>query len=77
MHELFHTEDCGLSLICRCCRGPVCERRLTRADRLRMQRDLWPSTMKQRDETDPQKRVIRAVGGIFSFAIFRWFRSAS
>jgi hypothetical protein len=33
--------------------------------------------MEQRDETDPQKRLTRAVGGIFSFAIFRWFRSAS
>ena len=43
MHELFHTEDCGLSLICRCCRGPICERRLTRSDRLRVQRDLWPN----------------------------------
>jgi len=41
MKELFHTEDCGLSLICRCCRGPVCERTLTKADRLRLQRELW------------------------------------
>jgi hypothetical protein len=41
MTEAFHTEDCGLSLICRCCRGPVCEQRLTKADRMRMQRELW------------------------------------
>ena len=41
MNELFHTEDCGLSLICRCCRGPVCEGRLTRADRRKRKRDLW------------------------------------
>ena len=41
MNELFHTEDCGLSLICRCCRGPVCEQRLSRADRMRVQRELW------------------------------------
>ena len=41
MNELFHTEDCGLSLICRCRRGPVCEQRFTRADRMRVQRDLW------------------------------------
>ncbi len=41
MNHLFHTEDCGLSLICRCCRGPVCEQRLTRADRMRVQRELW------------------------------------
>ena len=41
MNELFHTEDCGISLICRCCRGPVCEQRLSRADRMRVQRELW------------------------------------
>src|SRR5581483_1471028 len=45
MRQLFHTEDCALSLLCRCCRAPVCERRLARADRLRMQRDLWPAAM--------------------------------
>lgn len=76
MHELFHTEECGLSLICRCCRAPICERRLARADRLRMQRDLWPSTTKQRSGKDPKKRVTRALSGIFSFCIFRWIRSA-
>jgi hypothetical protein len=42
MNEQFHTEDCGISLICRCCRGPVCKRYLSRTDRLRCQRDLWP-----------------------------------
>ena len=42
MHELFHTEECALSLICRCCRGPTCERRLARSDCLRVQQDLWP-----------------------------------
>ncbi len=41
MNELFHTEDCGLSLICRCCRGPVCEARPTRTDRTKRQHDLW------------------------------------
>lgn len=41
MRELFHTEDCGISLICRCCRGPVCAQQLTKADRLRVERDLW------------------------------------
>jgi hypothetical protein len=76
MHELFHTEDCGLSLICRCCRGPICERRLTRSDRLRVQRDLWASAMKHRGGSDPKKRATRAFSAIFSFSIFRWFRSA-
>jgi len=41
MNELFHTEDCGISLICRCCRAPICERNTTKADRMRVQRDLW------------------------------------
>jgi hypothetical protein len=41
MHESFHTEDCGLSLMCRCCRAPVCERTLAKADRLRIRRELW------------------------------------
>ena len=77
MHELFHTEDCGLSLICRCCRAPICERRLARSDRLRVQRDLWPSAMKQRGESDSKKRATRAFRGIFALSIFRWFRSAN
>jgi IS5 family transposase len=47
MHKMFHTEDCGLSLICRCCRGPICERRLTRADRLRGQHNLWAQGKKR------------------------------
>jgi hypothetical protein len=41
MHESFHTEDCGLSLICRCCRARVCERTLAKGDRLRIRRELW------------------------------------
>ena len=41
MNELFHTEDCGISLICRCCRAAVCERNLSRADRMRIHRGLW------------------------------------
>jgi hypothetical protein len=41
MNESFHTEDCALSLICRCCRDPVCKRTLTKADRLRTRRELW------------------------------------
>ena len=27
--------------MCRCCRGPACERRLTRSDLRRLERDLW------------------------------------
>lgn len=41
MNEIFHTEDCGISLLCRCCRAPVCEQRLSKADRLRVRRELW------------------------------------
>jgi hypothetical protein len=45
MNEQFHTDDCGISLICRCCRGPVCYRHLSRADRLSIRRELWPSEL--------------------------------
>lgn len=48
MHELFHTEDCGVSLLCRCCRAPVCERHLSRADRMQFRRELWPSEFARR-----------------------------
>jgi hypothetical protein len=37
MNHLFHTEDCGVSLLCRCCRSPVCKQRLSKADRMRLQ----------------------------------------
>jgi len=43
MHEIFHSEDCGLSLICRCCRADVCDQRLTRSQRMTRRGDLWPS----------------------------------
>jgi hypothetical protein len=59
MNELFHTEDCALSLICRCCRSPVCERYLTRADRMKVQRDLWPHHGPQRIRSDPKLRAER------------------
>ena len=42
MSHLFHTEDCGVSLLCRCCRSPVCKQRLSKADRMRIQRDWAP-----------------------------------
>ena len=42
MNEIFHTEDCAISLICRCCRAPVCKQRLAKADRMQMHRWLWP-----------------------------------
>jgi len=76
MHELFHTEDCGLSLICRCCRAPICERRLARSDRLYVERDLWPNAIKQTGGSNPKKRATRTFSGIFRLSIFRWFRSA-
>jgi hypothetical protein len=41
MRHLFHTDDCGISLICRCCRGPTCERRLDLTDIRSLERDLW------------------------------------
>jgi len=72
MHELFHTEDCGLSLICRCCRGPICERHLARSDRLRIERGLWPVAM----QPARAKRARRMFSGIFNLSIFQRFRSA-
>jgi hypothetical protein len=50
MHEQFHTEDCGISLICRCCRGPVCYRHLSHADRMSIRRELWPSELPRRQD---------------------------
>jgi hypothetical protein len=47
MNELFHAEDCGLSLICRCCRAPACARTLTKADRLRIRRELWAQDVRR------------------------------
>jgi len=42
MHEIFHSEDCGVSLICRCCRAEICDQRLTRSQRIARRGDLWP-----------------------------------
>ncbi len=42
MNEIFHSEDCGLSLICRCCRAEVCDQRLTRSQRITRRGELWP-----------------------------------
>ncbi|GEM_PF-6686364 len=75
MRQLFHTEDCALSLLCRCCRAPVCERRLARADRLRMQRDLWPAAMTPMGARVSKKRA-RGFSDIFNLSIFQCFRSA-
>lgn len=62
MNEIFHTEDCGVSLICRCCRARVCERNLSRADRMRMRRDLWPthSTRDRVTATNCRKRTAKS-----------------
>jgi hypothetical protein len=49
-HELFHTEDCGLSLLCRCCRGPVCAQRLSKADRMAVNGGLWRYTCRARHD---------------------------
>ncbi len=69
MKELFHTEDCGLSLICRCCRGPVCEQRLTRADRMSVQRELWAQEARQRRHRSPQKHAERYLKKAFNCVI--------
>jgi hypothetical protein len=57
MKHIFHTEDCGISLICRCCRGLVCQQRLTRSDRLRVRRELWEDYSLERRGDEPQSRV--------------------
>ena len=62
MKELFHTEDCGLSLICRCCRGPVCERRLTKAHRMRVERGLWSHEYRNRRLGSPKRHGKRLLG---------------
>jgi amino-acid racemase len=68
MHELFHTEDCGLSLICRCCRGSVCEQRLSRAERMRVQRELWMNYSRTSEgfATKSWRRYLKNVAGCFA-----------
>src|SRR5687767_5986008 len=58
MNEIFHTEDCGLSLICRCCRGPVCAQRLSKADRLRVQKDWAAYPTRQGDKANESARGV-------------------
>lgn len=48
MKEIFHTEDCALSLICRCCRGPVCDHRLAKSDRMARACNLWGDAPRSR-----------------------------
>lgn len=78
MNELFHTEDCGLSLICRCCRTPVCERNLSRADRMRIHRELWPhvSTKNQVRRAGSAQQYLRKVYGRVNLGVLnriaRW-----
>jgi len=73
MKELFHTEDCGISLICRCCRAPVCEQRLSRADRMRVQRELWAddSQAGPRVAMTPWRRRSKNVLSCFAPGIFK------
>jgi hypothetical protein len=73
MTEFFHTEDCGLSLICRCCRGPVCEQRLTRADRMRVQRELWAQEDRRQRYDFRTKLAKRHVEKFFIFPILALF----
>jgi hypothetical protein len=75
MDELFHTEDCGISLICRCCRAQVCEQRLSRADRMRVRRELW-SDYSQTRQSFPMKswrRRSKNVLGYFAPGILKRF----
>lgn len=69
MKHSFHTEDCGVSLICRCCRGPICEQRLSKADRMRIQRE-WAEYPRIRQPCEPRHSsggiLARLVGNLFS-----------
>lgn len=56
MKHFFHTEDCGVFLICRCCRGPVCEQRLSKADRMRVERDWAMYSTRQGDAASESSR---------------------
>jgi hypothetical protein len=57
MNNLFHTEDCALSLLCRCCRARVCEQQLTKAERMKVPRDLWSYGYETRCHSSPIKQV--------------------
>jgi hypothetical protein len=75
MHEQFHTEDSGISLICRCCRGPVCYRHLSRADRMSIRRELWPGELpRHTDERTREQRwtIHRSVAARMFRQIARW-----
>ena len=76
MNELFHTEDCGISLICRCCRGPVYAQRLTRAERVRVQRELWSREYRRAHHSSPighAKRYLEIVAAVFPYYLIASF----
>jgi len=76
MNEMFHTEDCGVSLICRCCRGPACERRQTRSERMSVPRDLWPHCAPQHVQRFSMRNATRRLRGFFRCLTLGLFRSA-
>ncbi len=61
MREIFHTEDCGLSLLCRCCRGEVCEQRLANSDRMRAHKELWPLPCRDASIGKNSRRIADAI----------------
>ena len=67
MKHFFHTEDCDVSLICRCCRGPVCEQRLSKADRMRVERDWAAYSTRQGGAASESSR---GVFGRFAVNLF-------
>lgn len=77
MKKLFHTEDCGLSLICRCCRRPVCERNLAKADRMRIQRELWSHEDRSLHYGSPPSRAKRCRQQFVRLTLTRLFTRLS
>jgi hypothetical protein len=62
-----------MSLICRCCRAPVCEQNLTKADRMRVRRELWRNDSRTRQNIAPEsrRRPIRSLLSRFAPRTFK------
>jgi hypothetical protein len=75
--ELFHTEDCGLSLLCRCCRGSICEQRLSKSDRLKVELNFWTYAYgahpHDRSMANSKRQLKHRVGD-WSLRVIRWVR---
>jgi hypothetical protein len=75
MNEQFHTQDCGISLICRCCRGRICYRHLSRADQMSIRRELWPSELPRCSDVRTSERrwtIHRSLAARMFRQIARW-----